>query len=109
MSALQLASPDYAVPGYDGRWYDLAPHQANLLLVAGRITAPCSALIEALYGQLAPPRWVIACGTCASSGTLLDTIPARDLLPVDVELPGCPPHPVDLCNAMAQLSTRRRR
>ncbi len=107
MSALQLAAPTYALPGDDGRWYDLAPSQANVLIVAGRITPACSALVEALYSQMAAPRWVIACGACAASGTLLDTVPASDLLPVDLEVPGCPPHPDNLYHALARLSVRR--
>lgn len=109
MSALELASPIYGLPGNDGRWYDLAPDQANVLIVAGRITPACSTLVQALYAQLAPPRWSVACGACALTGSPLGVIPVSDLLPVDVEVAGCPPRPDDLCRALAQLPARWRR
>ena len=109
MSALQLASPAYGLPAYDGRWYDLAPYQANVLIVAGRVTSSCSVLIEAVHAQMKAPRWVIACGDCAASGTLFGTIPVSDLLPVDLEIRGCPPRTEDLYGVLARLLARRRR
>ena len=108
-SALQIGAPAYNLPGYDGSAYDLAPEQSNVLIVAGRISPAFAPSLRALYDRMAPPQWVIACGTCAISGAVFDTLPTEQVIPVDMWAPGCPPHPDALCDALARLSRRRPR
>jgi NADH-quinone oxidoreductase subunit B len=73
----------------------------NVLIVAGRITESISPLIRCLHAKLSLPGRVIAVGTCAISGALLNTIPLQELVPVDLCIPGCPPHPAALAGVLA--------
>ena len=109
VSALQIGAPGYGLPGFDGNAYDLAPEQANVLIVAGRVSPPLEPFLRALYERLAAPRWVIAYGTCAISGAVFDTLGVDRILPVDVTLPGCPPRTDVLRDALACLRRRRTR
>lgn len=106
-SALQIGAPEYGLPGLNGGNYDLEPDHANVLIVAGRVPDAFSASLRALYERVASPRWVIAYGTCAVSGAVFGTMATERVVPVDVCVPGCPPHPTSLCNALARLSRRR--
>jgi NADH-quinone oxidoreductase subunit B len=106
-SALQIGAPGCGLPGFDGRAYDLAPEQANVLIVAGRVSLVFAPILQALFKQIAFPGWVIAYGTCAVSGAVFETLPAGQAIPVDIAVPGCPPHPNALCDALAHLSRRR--
>ena len=85
------------------------PGQANLLIVAGRLSPALSPFLNVLYQQLARPKWVIAYGTCAASGALFDTIPADHVIPVNICIAGCPPHPDTLRDALTTLARQRRR
>ena len=106
-AALQIGAPGYVLPGLDGGAYDLAPDQATVLVVAGRVSAAFAAELVSLHRRLAPPRWVIAYGTCALSGAVFNTIATQELIPVDVAIGGCPPHPDVLCSALARVPRRR--
>lgn len=91
-----------------------APAQADLLIVAGRLSLKAIPLLQQTYSAMAPPRWVMAFGSCAASGGLFDTYAvaqgATAALPpdvrVDVHVPGCPPHPQDLYDALEVLRQR---
>jgi NADH-quinone oxidoreductase subunit B len=106
-SALGIGAPGYDLPGFDGGAYDLDPEQANVLIVAGRVSAAFAPRLRALYGQMAVPRWVIAFGTCAVSGAVFDTLRTSEVIPVDVFVGGCPPLPDALHEALARISRRR--
>jgi NADH-quinone oxidoreductase subunit B len=104
--ALQLGAPPHDMLGTidvdEGLW-TIRP---QVLIVAGRLSAHMEPIVCALHTRMAEPHLVIAYGACAISGSLFDTIPASELLPVDVWVPGCPPHPdmlervwADLCSA----------
>ena len=84
------------------------PHQANLLIVAGRLLTTYCPILDKVYEQLAKPKWVIAYGTCASSGAVFDTLPVEQIIPVDLFVAGCPPHPATLGDALATLNQLRR-
>jgi NADH-quinone oxidoreductase subunit B len=106
-SALQVCTPGCSLPGFEGSAYDLDPEQANVLVVAGRVPPALVPTLQSLYDRAARPRWVIAYGTCAISGAVLETVPTERIVPVDVLLPGCPPHPAALCKALARVPRRR--
>jgi NADH-quinone oxidoreductase subunit B len=107
VAALEIGAPGYDLPGYEGRAYDLAAERANVLIVTGRITPVFAPTLRSLYERLAAPRWVVSVGVCAISGAVYDTLCASQIVPVDVEVPGCPPHPDALWHALAQLPGRR--
>lgn len=88
-----------------------SPRQADFMMVAGTIVNRMVPVFRRLYDQLAEPKYVIACGSCAVSGG-----PFRksyhvakgigDIVPVDVWLPGCPPRPEAMIYAIMQLSRK---
>lgn len=90
----------------DARCVELAPHEANTLIVAGRVTAAFAPVLRDLYEQLGKPCRVIALGTCACSGEMPDTLPAAGVIPVDLALPGCPPSPEALADSLRALWRR---
>jgi NADH-quinone oxidoreductase subunit B len=106
-AALRLGAPGYGLPGSDGSAFDVALEQANVLVVAGRVPPALAPVLREWHARLAAPRWTIAFGACALSGDVFDTVPAGDVIPVDVALPGCPPPTEALCEALAALPRRR--
>lgn len=90
----------------DARCVELSPHEANTLIVTGRITIALAPVLRDLYDRLGKPRRVIALGTCACSGEMLDTLPAAEVIPVDLALPGCPPSPEALADSLRTLWRR---
>ena len=86
---------------------------ADLLIVAGTITRRQAPLLEAAYARMLEPRWVIAWGACAISGGAYQnyaTVPGLGtLLPVDLVVPGCPPAPTAIREAIEWLRSGRAR
>jgi len=80
---------------------------ADLLIVAGSLTRREVPLVRDLYQRMLSPRWVIAWGACAISGGAYDnyaTISGLSrVLPVDLIVPGCPPGPDALRDALELL------
>lgn len=80
---------------------------ADLLIVAGPITRRQAPLLTAIYERMLEPRWVMAWGACAISGGAYQnyaTLPGLGrLLPVDLVVPGCPPPPSALRDALEWL------
>ncbi len=81
-----------------------SPRQSDLLLVSGRISIKMMPVLTKIYEQMPEPKWVISMGACCSSGGVFDTytlIQGIDqFLPVDVYIPGCPPRPEALLDAL---------
>lgn len=84
-----------------------APEQADVLLVLGTVTCKQAPLLRHVYEQMNTPKWVIAVGACASSGGFYKnyhTLQGIDgLLPVDLYVPGCPPRPEAILEAVTHL------
>ncbi|MFT4088059.1 MAG: NADH-quinone oxidoreductase subunit B family protein [Gordonia sp. (in: high G+C Gram-positive bacteria)] len=100
-----------------GGRYDLArfgmeafrasPRQADLMIVAGRVSQKMAPVLRQIYDQMAEPKWVLAMGVCASSGGMFNNYAVVQgvdhVVPVDIYLPGCPPRPEMLLNAILKL------
>jgi NADH-quinone oxidoreductase subunit B len=100
-----------------GARYDLArfgmevfrasPRQADLMIVAGRVSQKMAPVVRQIYDQMPNPKWVIAMGVCASSGGMFNNYAivqgVDHVVPVDIYLPGCPPRPEMLMDAILKL------
>ncbi|MCC6483769.1 MAG: NADH-quinone oxidoreductase subunit B [Armatimonadetes bacterium] len=89
-----------------------SPRQADLMIVAGRVSMKMGPVIKRLYDQMPDPKWVIAMGACASTGGVFNNyaiIQGVDkVIPVDVFVPGCPPNPDALLYAITKLQDKIR-
>jgi formate hydrogenlyase subunit 7 len=94
-----------------GIFFTASPRFADLLLVTGPVTNAMLTPLRATYEAMAEPRWVIAVGTCAVSGGVAEGGYAcghglDGVLPVDVYLPGCPPNPAAIIQALLMFLDR---
>jgi len=84
-----------------------SPRQADLMIVAGRVSNKMAPVLRQIYDQMAEPKWVIAMGACASSGGMFNNYAivqgVDHVVPVDIYLPGCPPRPEMLMDAILKL------
>lgn len=88
-----------------------SPRQADFMMVAGTIVNRMVPVFRRLYDQLAEPKYVIACGSCAISGGPFRNSyhvakGIEDIVPVDVFVPGCPPRPEAMIYGIIQLSRK---
>ena len=103
--------------GHGTAHYDLArfgmevfrasPRQADLMIVAGRVSQKMAPVLRQIYDQMMEPKWVISMGVCASSGGMFNNYAivqgVDQIVPVDVYAPGCPPGPETLIHAITTL------
>ena len=87
--------------------------QCDLLIIEGTVTKKMAERVVRIYNQMASPRYVIAMGACAISGGVFrdsySIVPGVDkILPVDVYVPGCPPRPEMLVDAILDLQQKIR-
>jgi NAD(P)H-quinone oxidoreductase subunit K len=86
-----------------------SPRQADLIITAGTITMKMAPQLVRLYEQMPEPKYVIAMGACTITGGMfsVDSPTAvrgvDKLIPVDVYLPGCPPRPEAIIDAIIKL------
>lgn len=84
-----------------------SPRQADLMIVAGRVSNKMAPVLRQIYDQMPGPKWVIAMGACASSGGMFNNYAivqgVDHVVPVDIYLPGCPPRPEMLMDAILKL------
>jgi NADH-quinone oxidoreductase subunit B len=103
--------------GAGGAHYDIArfgmevfrasPRQADIMIVAGRVSQKMGPVLRQIYDQMAEPKWVISMGVCASTGGMFNNYAivqgVDQIVPVDVYAPGCPPTPETLIHAITTL------
>ena len=102
----------FGAPRYDSARFGMevfrpSPRQADLMIVAGRVSQKMAPVLRQIYDQMAEPKWVLAMGVCASSGGMFNNYAivqgVDHVVPVDMYLPGCPPRPEMLIDAILKL------
>lgn len=96
-----------------GAVFRSTPRQADLMIVAGTITYKMADRVRLLWAQMADPKYVIAMGSCANCGGLFQrsysvVCGVDQIVPVDLYLPGCPPRPEALVDALIKLQKKMR-
>lgn len=89
-----------------------SPRQADVMIVAGRLSKKMAPVMRRVYDQMPDPKWVISMGACASSGGMFNNYAivqnVDSVVPVDIFVPGCPPRPESLIFAVMQLQKKVR-
>src|SRR3954471_3076788 len=97
----------YDIARFGMERFSATPRQADLMIVAGRVSQKMGPVLRQIYDQMPEPKWVIAMGACASSGGMFNNYAivqgVDHLVPVDIYLPGCPPRPEQLIDAILKL------
>ena len=102
---------------YDlARWgmelFRASPRQSDLMIVAGRLSQKMAPVLRQIYDQMPEPKWVISMGACASCGGMFNNYAivqgVDQIVPVDEYVPGCPPRPEQLMDAILKLHAKIR-
>jgi Ni,Fe-hydrogenase III small subunit len=99
-------------PVYDierfGLKFVASPRHADVLLVTGPVTWNMREALERTYAATPSPKWVVALGDCAANcgvfaGSYACAGAVKDIIPVDLHIPGCPPSPLDILMGLLAL------
>ncbi len=89
-----------------------SPRQADLMIVAGRLSQKMAPVLRQIYDQMVEPKWVISMGVCASYGGMFTNYAlvqgVDTIVPVDIYVPGCPPRPEMLMYGILKLQEKVR-
>ena len=104
---MATGTPRHDIARFGMERFSSTPRQADLMIVAGRVSQKMAPVLRQVYDQMPAPKWVISMGVCASSGGMFNNYAVVQgvdhVVPVDIYLPGCPPRPEMLLDAILKL------
>ena len=109
---MSTGAGDYDLSRWGMELFRGSPRQADLMIVAGRVSQKMAPVLRTIYDQMPEPKWVISMGVCASAGGMFTNYAivqgVDQIVPVDVYVPGCPPKPEMLMFGILTLQTKVR-
>ena len=104
---MATAGPRFDLSRFGWEVFRASPRHADVMLVSGRVSHKMAPIIRNVYDSMPEPKWVISMGACASSGGIFNNYAivqgCDHIVPVDIYVPGCPPRPDMLIDAMFKL------
>jgi NADH-quinone oxidoreductase subunit B len=107
---MHIAGSRNDIARFGSEAFRASPRQSDLMIVSGRVSQKMAPVLRQVYDQMPDPKWVISMGACASTGGVFNNYALLQgvdkIVPVDVYVPGCPPRPEDLINAITILQEK---
>ena len=105
---MATGTPRFDMARFGWEVFRASPRHADVMIVSGRLSHKMAPIVRNVYDSMPEPKWVISMGACASSGGMFNNYAivqgCDHIVPVDIYLPGCPPRPEMLINAMLELT-----
>ncbi len=109
---MSVGAADFDLARFGMEVFRASPRQADLMIVAGRVSQKMAPVLRQVYDQMMEPKWVISMGVCASTGGMFNNYAivqgVDQVVPVDAYAPGCPPTPETLMHTILTLHEKVR-
>jgi len=107
---MSTSASKYDISRFGAEVFRASPRQADLMIVAGRVSKKMAPVLRQIYDQMPEPKWVISMGACASTGGVFNNYAlvqgVDEVVPVDIYVPGCPPRPETLIDGILKLQKK---